>query len=131
MDDGVLDALQGLEGLADDVLPGLGQYLDGHVVGNHVVLDEVAQEFVFRFRRRREAYFDFLKAHGYEGLVKFDFFIKAHRNDEGLVAVAQIDAAPHGGLVWAILVCPRHIDDRGHVIPFFVMFYVSHTSISP
>ena len=131
VDDGVLDALQGLEGLADDVLASLCQYLDSHVIRNHVVFDEVAQEFVFRFRRCREAYFDFLKAHGYEGLVKFDFFIKAHRNDEGLVAVAQIDAAPHGGLVGAILICPRHIDDRGHVIPFFVMFYVSHTSISP
>ena len=39
MDDSVLDALQGVEGLADDVFASLGQDLDRDIIRNHIVIN--------------------------------------------------------------------------------------------
>ena len=39
VDDGLFDPFQGFEGPADDVLPRLGQDLDGDVVGNQIMID--------------------------------------------------------------------------------------------
>lgn len=105
---------------------GLGQDLDGDVVRDQIVIDQVAQEFEFRFRCGREADFDFLKAHGDQDLVKFDFFFQIHRDDKGLISVAQIDATPDRRLFRIFPLRPGHIDDRRHKITFLVMFYVFH-----
>ena len=39
VDDGMLNAFQGFKSPANDVFPGLGQDLDGDVVGNQIVID--------------------------------------------------------------------------------------------
>ena len=71
MDDGVGRALAGVEGLADDVLPALGQHLHGHVFGNHVVLDQGAQELVFGFGGGGEAHLDFLETDAKQHMIEF------------------------------------------------------------
>jgi hypothetical protein len=48
VDDGAGRARAGLKGLSDDVLPALGQDLDRHVRGDHVLLDEGAQKLILR-----------------------------------------------------------------------------------
>ena len=63
MDDGAGCTLAGIEGLADDVLPALGQHLHRHVLGDHVVFNQGAQEFIFRLRGGGEAHLDLLEAH--------------------------------------------------------------------
>ena len=40
MNNGFLHALKSLKGFPDDVLSGLGQYLDGHIVGDHIFLNQ-------------------------------------------------------------------------------------------
>ena len=40
MDDRLRRALYGFKSLADDMLPGLGQHLDGHIVRDHISLDQ-------------------------------------------------------------------------------------------
>ncbi len=55
-------SLHRLEGLSDNVLPGLGQHLNGHVIRNHIPLDECADKVVLRIGRSREAHLDFLEA---------------------------------------------------------------------
>ena len=44
VDDGLLGALERLEGAGDQVLAGLGQHLDGHVIGNVPAFDQLADE---------------------------------------------------------------------------------------
>ena len=63
VDNGTGGTLAGLEGLADDVLPALGQHLDRHVLGDHVLLDQSPQEGVFRLRGGGESHLDLLEAH--------------------------------------------------------------------
>ena len=41
-------SLHCLKGLADNMFPGLGQHLDGHIVRNHVPLYQGTDEIVFR-----------------------------------------------------------------------------------
>jgi hypothetical protein len=40
VDDGLLGALERFEGAADEVLAGLGENFDGHVIGNVAAFDE-------------------------------------------------------------------------------------------
>ncbi len=127
MDDGILDTLQGIERLFYDMFAGLGEDLDRHIVRNHVMIHQVAEEFIFGLGSGGEAHFDFLEANGYEDLVKADLFLQAHRDDQGLVSVAQIHAAPDRCLIRRILHRPGHIDDGRHKISFFVMFDVFHS----
>ncbi len=44
----VLRPSDGVEGLADEMLPGLDQHLDGHVVRDVAALDELPADFILR-----------------------------------------------------------------------------------
>jgi hypothetical protein len=55
VDDGLLGSLDRFEGAADEVLAGLGEHLDTHVVGDVAALDEAAHEAEFGFRGRGKA----------------------------------------------------------------------------
>ena len=94
VDDDVLRALAGFEGAADQVLAGLDQYLDGDVVGDHVVLDDLADEVEVGLGGGREADLDLLVAHVDQQLEHAALALWAHWVDQGLVAVAQIHGAP-------------------------------------
>ena len=117
MDNGAGRALAGLEGLADDVLPALGQHLDGDIFRNHVVLDEGAQEFVLRLRGGGEAHLDFLEADAQQQVVEFQLFFQAHGNHQALVSVPQIHAAPLGRFFDVILLYPFVVCSRRRIVP--------------
>ena len=71
----MLDALQCFEGLIDDVRPGLGQYLYGHIVRNQVLVDQLTEKLIFRFGSSREADFDFLETDIYQQLEEIYLFL--------------------------------------------------------
>ena len=131
MDDGILDAFQRLERLADDVLARLRQHLHRHVIRNQVVLDEAAQEFILRVRSCGESDLDFLEPDLQEHLVKLELLVETHRDDERLVAVAHIDAAPDGCMIRRILLHPLRIDCRRHEITLAVLLIILHSSFPP
>ena len=108
MDDDVLGALDRLEGAADDVLARLRQHLDGDVVGDEILFDEGAKEGILRLARGGEAHLDLLEADSEEQFEKVELGLQRHGLDEGLVAVAKIDAAPDGRLFDHVLFRPIH-----------------------
>ena len=62
MEDDVFGPPNGLEGLFDEVLPGLDQHLNGHVVGDVAALDELPADLVLRLAGGGEADLDLLHA---------------------------------------------------------------------
>ena len=96
--DRLLRADQRLVGASDQVLAGLGQHLDGDVVRDQVLLDQHPDEVEVGLARRGEADLDLLVAHPHEQLEHPPLAVRGHRVDQGLVAVAQVDRAPAGGL---------------------------------
>ena len=131
VDDGVLDTLEGIERLADDVLACLREDLYRHIVRYQVFLYEAAQELELRFRCSREADLDFLEADFEEHLVEFHLLVKAHRDDERLVAIAQVDAAPDWRMVRGILLRPLQVNLRRHEITFAVLLIIHHLTKPP
>ena len=83
-----------LVGALDQLVAALGQHLDGDVVGDQVLLDELAHEVEVGLAGRREPDLDLLEAHGHERLEHPQLADRVHRVDERLVAVAQVDRAP-------------------------------------
>ena len=96
--DGLLGAAQRLVGPLDQVVAGLGQHLDGDVIGDQVVPDELADEVEVGLAGRGEPDLDLLVAHGHEQVEHPALALRAHRVDQRLVAVAQVDGAPARGL---------------------------------
>jgi hypothetical protein len=96
MEDGVFRAAERLERARDQVFAALAEHLDGDIVGNAVFLDEAAGEIKLDLRGRREADLDLLEADLHEQLEEFELLLDAHGLGEGLVAIAQVDAAPDG-----------------------------------
>ena len=123
----MLDTLQRFEGLIDDVRPGLGQYLYGHIIRNQILVDQLTQEFIFRLRSSRETDFDFLETDVYQQLEEIYLFLQAHRYDQGLIAVTQIYAAPEGRFFNVVFFHPGifHLFRRRKV-PDLVLFEVFH-----
>ena len=99
VEDGVFRAREGGEAAHDQVFAALAQDLDGDAVGDAVLGDEAAAEIEFDLRSGREADLDFLEADFDEQSEVFEFFLDAHGLGEGLVAVAEVDAAPQRGAV--------------------------------
>jgi hypothetical protein len=87
-------ARERLEGTRDQVLAGLGQHLDRDVGGNAIALDQFAQEGVVVARCGRKADLDFLEAELQQQVPHARFLGRGHRLDQGLVAIAQVHAAP-------------------------------------
>ena len=126
MHDGVLHAAQCIERLADDMFTRLRQNLHGHIIGDEVVIDEAAQELVLRLRCRREADLDFLEPDAHEEIKEGELLIEAHRNDECLIAVAQIDRAPERCMIGCILFQPIHADLRRHKVALRIFLIIHH-----
>ena len=89
-----LRAAQRLERAVDEVLAGLREHLDRDVVGDLILLDDLAHEVEVGLRGRRKADLDLLESHAHEQLEHPVLAIGPHRLDQRLVAVTQIDAAP-------------------------------------
>ena len=88
-----------LERAGDQLLAALAEELNGDVGRDVVFLDQAAAEIEFDLRGGGESDLDFLKTDLNEQVEKLDFLLHAHGLGEGLVAIAQIDAAPHRGMV--------------------------------
>ena len=99
MHDRPVGALQALVGALDQLGPALRQDLDRDVVGDEVLLDELADEVEVGLARRREADLDLLEAHLHDRLEHPQLAGRVHRVDERLVAVAEVDRAPPGRLL--------------------------------
>ena len=93
--DGAARAAHRLDRAADEFLARLREHHDGDVVGNQLLLDEIAHGLEIRLRGRREPDLDFLEAHRTKRLEQPLLGLAAHGLEQGLVAVAQIRAAPH------------------------------------
>ena len=98
MDDGAPGAAHALHGAPDQLVARLGQHLDGHVVGDQLLVDERADEIEIGLRGGGKADLDLLEAHAHEGVEEAALALRPHGLDQRLVAVAQIDAAPDGRL---------------------------------
>src|SRR5208282_3533238 len=94
VDDDLLRALHGLERALDQLRAALGQHLDRNVVRNGAVLDNRADEVELGLRGGGKGDFDLLEAHAGEQAEHAVLAIDAHRLDQRLVAVAQVDRAP-------------------------------------
>ena len=99
-------ALACLKCAADDVLAALRQHLNRHIGRYHIVLYQRAQKFILGLARCGESDLYLLKADRKQHLIILELFFKAHRNDKALIAVAHIDAAPHGRLFDMVALCP-------------------------
>ena len=108
------------------MLARLRENLHRHVVGNQIVLDEGAQEGIFGVARGGEADLDLLEADFDEQFEKLDLLLQRHRLDERLIAVAQVDAAPHGCALDAVLFRPVHAADGRHKILLRVFLIIFH-----
>ena len=129
MDDGAGRTLDGLKRLTDDVVAALGQHLDGDILGDAVAVDELAQELVLSLAGGRETNLDLLEADLDQHIVEFQLFVQAHRDDQALVAVAQVHAAPGRGLFDVVLFGPLiHMAglDRWRIIPYMILGCVHH-----
>src|SRR5712691_6587063 len=96
VNDGARRAAQTLERPLDELAAALGEHLDRHVVGDEILLDELADEVVVGLRRRRKADFDLLEADIQQHVPETPLALGVHRIDQRLIAIAQVDAAPQG-----------------------------------
>ena len=130
VDDSVFNALQGLKGLFDNMLPRLRQDLNGNVGRNKILLHQPPQKFVFGIRSRGKADFNLLKADRDQHLVELDLLLKAHGNDQRLIAVPQINAAPDRRMLRILLLRPAQIANRRQIIAFLILRIILHENPS-
>ena len=88
---------QRLHGSLDELVPGLGQHRNLHVVGDPAALDEAADEVEVSLAGRRETDLDLLVAHPDQQVEHGPLAGRAHRVDERLVAVPEVGGQPPGG----------------------------------
>jgi hypothetical protein len=94
MNDRSLRPRDGVERSLDQFGARLRQDLDGDILGHEIALDQLAQEIDVRLRGCGKANFDLLEAELDQEIEHTALALGTHGLDEGLVAVAQIDAAP-------------------------------------
>ena len=98
MENHIFGALDRLKSLFNEMLPGLDQHLDGHVIGNMAPLNELPADFVLRLAGGGEADLDLLHPDVHQGVEVLQLLGQVHRVHQGLVAVPQVHGTPDGGL---------------------------------
>ena len=96
----------GFESFSDNVLSRLCQYLDRHIVRDHISLNKGTQESILRLGSCGESHFDLFESDLYQHPEEFDLLFKAHRLDQSLISVAQVNTAPDGSLIDVIFLRP-------------------------
>jgi hypothetical protein len=96
VDDHLLRAHQGLDGLLDQILPRLHKTLNGNIIGDALFFDEAAIEGELGVGGRGETDLDLLEATFHQRIKHLQFLTDVHRHSQGLIAIAEIDAAPQG-----------------------------------
>lgn len=95
MKNDVLSAAERLATADNEILAALAKNLERDVVRDAFLLNETATKIEFDLRSRRETDLDFLETDFHEQLKVLEFLFDAHGLGERLIAVAEIDAAPH------------------------------------
>jgi hypothetical protein len=100
VENGLLGALERVDGAADELLAAWGEDLEGDVVGHDTGGgDETTSEFKVRVRGRGERDLDLLVAQLDEHLEVSPFLLAVHGVYQALVAVAEIGRQPSRSLV--------------------------------
>ena len=94
MDDRALGAFQRLERAGDEFGAALDQHLQRHIRRHAAFLDAPAGEIKIGLRGGREADLDFLETHVEEQLEHARLALLAHRVNQRLIAVTQVNRAP-------------------------------------
>src|SRR5699024_93165 len=89
-----LRADEGFDGAFDEVLSRLGEHGDAHIVGNRVLVDDLADEVEVDLAGGGETDLDLLEPETHEQIEHLPLSVGGHRIDQGLVAVSQIGAQP-------------------------------------
>ena len=124
-------ALDGLKSLADDVVAALGQHLHGDIGGDHVLLDQGAQELVLGLAGGGEADLNFLETDLHQHLEELQLFFQAHGHDQGLIAVAQVHTAPCRCFFNVVFLDPAVITGGNRVVTRSVLGCVHHLACPP
>ena len=101
MYDGPGGPLDGFVRALDQLLTALREHLDGHVLGDEILVDQPAHEVIVGLAGRWKADFDFLEPHLHEDLKHAPLALDIHRVDERLVAITQVHRAPQRRLLEA------------------------------
>ena len=131
MDNGFWSTFDCLKGLADDVLSGLSQYLDGNILRDQVAVDQGTKEGILCLGSCRETNLDFFEANFYKKFKKLNLLLQAHWDYKCLVAVTKVYRTPCWCFVNVVLLCPVHAGFRRKVILSFVLACVHHFSVPP
>ncbi|MOA02470.1 hypothetical protein D3C78_1219230 [compost metagenome] len=94
MHDSAGNALQCLKRALDEMAAGLRHDLNRHVIGNRTGFDKFAHVIKVGLRSGGKAYFDFLETDLDQQVEETTLAFGIHRLDQGLIAIAHIDAAP-------------------------------------
>ena len=97
MHNGVLGTFDAFKRALDQIFAALHEDLDGHIIRNKILVDEVAAEIKIGLRGRWKADFNFLETDFEQGIPHPHLALMAHGLNERLIAIAQIHAAPNGG----------------------------------
>ena len=92
--DRLFRALEGLESSADQLRPGLCEHLDGHIIRYRPLFNKTTHKIEIRLGSRGESDFDLLESDFHQQIKHLSLLTDRHRFDEGLIAIAQVDATP-------------------------------------
>ena len=95
MQNDVFGALHRFKTSLDQFGSTLRQDLNGDIVGDFAAFDYGADKIKIRLGGRGKRHLDLFKAHGDQEIEHAVLALDAHRLDQGLIAVAQIDGAPN------------------------------------
>ena len=117
VENGLGSALQALNGLLHQLFACLAEHLNGHIVGDAVLLDKTADEFVLGVACSGEADFNFLETDFYQQAKERKLCLYAHRIHKRLVSVAKVNGTPQrclGNLAGRpFAVFQRNVGNRG------------------
>ena len=88
MHNDIFRAFDCFKGFLNDMLPCLGQHLNGHIIGNQVLLDQFAKECIFCLRSRGKSYLNLFKSDLYKELEEFHLLLQIHGDHQRLVSVS-------------------------------------------
>src|SRR5271154_1654441 len=94
MHDGAPRAAQGFIGSSNEFGSRLREHLNGHIIRDQFMLDDLAHEIEVGLRGGGKANLDFLEADFYQHVEHTAFASRIHGLDQRLIAVPQVDTAP-------------------------------------
>src|SRR5262249_50704804 len=101
--DGPGGTLERLIRALDQLLTALREHLDGHVLGDEILLDQQAHEVIVGLAGRWKTDFNLLEPYLHKDLKHAPLALDIHGVDERLVAITQVHRAPQRRLLEAAI----------------------------